>query len=60
MISNITADDFGLLPHTDSLGLMAGDLLCQMLDLLLIAELMIAIGGVIYLHYRIYQSSPEE
>ena len=59
MISNITADDFGLLPHTDSLGLMAGDLhlLCQ---ILLIAELMFAIGGVIYLHSRIYQSSPEE
>ena len=57
MISNITADDFGLLPHTDSLGLMTADLLCQ---ILLIAELMFAIGGVIYLHFRIYQSSPEE
>lgn len=52
MISNITADDFGLLPHTDSLGLI-----CQ---ILLIAELMFAIGGVIYLYSRIYQSSPEE
>jgi len=57
MISNITADDFGLLPHTDSLGLMAGDLLCQ---ILLIAGLMFAIGGVIYLHSRIYQFPPEE